>query len=88
MGFEHWEVGFRKKKMGWEMGLVPPPPPSLQDPLKDAKKYIEELDLQLWLNFPNPVAVADEEVEAKKVKQATYKSRQQEIQSTVSEERW
>ena len=23
MGFEHWEVGFRKK-MGWEMGLVPP----------------------------------------------------------------
>ena len=30
MGFEHWEVGFRKK-MGWEMGLVPPPPsgPSL-----------------------------------------------------------
>ena len=25
MGFEHWEVGFRKK-MGWEMGLVPPPP--------------------------------------------------------------
>ena len=28
MGFEHWEVGFRKKKMGWEMGLVPP----LQDP--------------------------------------------------------
>ena len=28
MGFEHWEVGFRKK-MGWEMGLVPP----LQDPL-------------------------------------------------------
>ena len=27
MGFEHWEVGFRKK-MGWEMGLVPP----LQDP--------------------------------------------------------
>ena len=29
MGFVHWEVGFRKK-MGWEMGLVPP----LQDPLK------------------------------------------------------
>ena len=28
MGFEHWEVGFRKK-LGWEMGLVPP----LQDPL-------------------------------------------------------
>jgi len=23
MGFEHWEVGFRKK-LGWEMGLVPP----------------------------------------------------------------
>ena len=42
----------------------------------------------MWLNFPNPVAVADEEVDAKKVKQATYKSRQQEIQSTVSEERW
>ena len=25
MGFEHWEVGFGKK-MGWEMGLVPPLP--------------------------------------------------------------
>ncbi|CAH3185715.1 unnamed protein product, partial [Porites evermanni] len=35
--------------------------------IKDAKKYAEELDLQLWLNFPNPVAVADgKEVEAKK----------------------
>ena len=57
--------------------------------IKDAKKYVEELDLQLWLNFPNPVAVADgKEVEAKKVKQAIYKARQQEIQSTVSEERW
>ena len=34
MGFEHWEVGFRKK-MGWEMGLVPRlPPPPFQDPLK------------------------------------------------------
>ena len=30
MGFEHWEVGFGKK-VGWEMGLVPP----LQDPLKN-----------------------------------------------------
>ena len=39
--------------------------------IKDAKKYAEELDLQLWLNFPNLVAVADgKEVEAKKVKQA------------------
>ena len=57
--------------------------------IKDAKKYAEELDLQLWLNFPNPTAVADgKEVEAKKVKQAIYKARQQEIQSTVSEERW
>ena len=43
----------------------------------------------MWLNFPNPVAVADgKEVEAKKVKQAIYKARQQEIQSAVSEERW
>ena len=34
--------------------------------IKDAKKYAEELDLQLWLNFPDPVAVADgKEVEAK-----------------------
>ena len=57
--------------------------------IKDAKKYAEELDLQLWLNFPSPAAVADgKEVEAKKVKQAIYKARQQEIQSTVSEERW
>ena len=57
--------------------------------IKDAKKYAEELDLQLWLNFPNPAAVADsKEVEAKKVKQAIYKARQQEIQLTVSEERW
>ena len=56
--------------------------------INDAKKYAEELDLQLWLNFPNPVAVADcKEVEAKKVKQAIYKARQQETQSTVSEER-
>ena len=51
--------------------------------------YAEELDLQLWLDFPNPVAVADgKEVEAKKVKEAIYKARQQETQSTVSEERW
>ena len=57
--------------------------------IKDAKKYAEELDLQLWLNFPNPVAVADgKEVEAKKLKQAIYKARQQETQSTASEERW
>ena len=43
----------------------------------------------MWMNFPNPVAVADgKQVEAKKVKQAIYKARQQEIQSTVSEERW
>ena len=42
----------------------------------------------MWLNFPNPVAVADgKEVEAKKVKQAIYKARKQEIQLTVSEER-
>ena len=26
--------------------------------IKDAKKYAEELDLQLWFNFPNQVAVA------------------------------
>ena len=40
-------------------------------------------------NFPNPVAVADgKEVEAKKVKKAIYKARQQETQSTVSEEGW
>ena len=57
--------------------------------IKDAKKYAEELDLQLWLDFPNPVAVADgKEVEPKKVKQAIYKARKQETQSTVSEERW
>ena len=57
--------------------------------IKDAKKYAEELDLQLWLNFPNPAVVADsKEVEAKKVKQAIYKARRQEIQSTVSEDRW
>ena len=60
-----------------------------QSIIKDAKKYAEELDLQLWLNFPNPVAVADgKEVEAKKVKQAIYKARLQEIKSTVSEKRW
>ena len=58
--------------------------------MKDAKKYAaEELDLQLWLKFPNPVAVADgKEVEAKKVQQAIFKARQQEIQSTVSKKRW
>ena len=43
---------------------------------KEHQKYAEELDLQLWLNFSNPVAVADgKEVEAKKVKQAIYKAR-------------
>ena len=41
----------------------------------------------MWLNFPNPVAVVDgKEVEAKKVKQAIYEARQQEIQSTAFEE--
>ena len=43
--------------------------------IKDAKKYAEELGLQLCLNFPNPTAVADgKEVKAKKVKQAIYKA--------------
>ena len=43
----------------------------------------------MWLNFPNPTDIADgKEVEGKKVKQAIYKARQHEIQSTVSEERW
>ena len=57
--------------------------------IKDAKKYAEELDLQLWLNFPNPTAITDsKKVEGKKVKQAIYKAHQHEIQSTVSEERW
>ena len=57
--------------------------------IKGAKKYAEELDLQLWLNSPDPVTVADgKEVEAKKVRQENCKARQQEIQSTVSEERW
>ena len=57
--------------------------------IKDARKYAEELDLQLWLNFPNPTAITDgKKVDAKKVKQAIYKARQDEIQSTVSEERW
>ena len=36
--------------------------------IKDAKKCAEELDLQLWLNFPNPVAVADGKENAKKLK--------------------
>ena len=27
--------------------------------IKVGKKYPEELDLQLWLNFPNPAAVAN-----------------------------
>ncbi|PFX33306.1 hypothetical protein AWC38_SpisGene1770 [Stylophora pistillata] len=57
--------------------------------IKDAKKYAEELDLQLLLNFPYAVAVSDgKEVEAKKVKQAIYKARQREIQAKVTEERW
>ena len=57
--------------------------------IKDAKKYAEELGLQLCLNFPNPTAVADgKEVEAKKVKPAIYKALQQETRSAVSEERW
>ncbi|CAH3181502.1 unnamed protein product, partial [Porites lobata] len=57
--------------------------------IKYAKKYAEQLDLQLWLNFPNPVSVADgKEVKVTRVKQAIYKARQQEIQSTVSVERW
>ena len=43
----------------------------------------------MWLNFPNPTAITDgKKVDAKKVKQAIYKARQDEIQSTVSEERW
>ena len=44
--------------------------------INDAKKYAEELDLQLWLNFPSPwpVAVADgKEVEAKKVSRQSTK---------------
>ena len=43
----------------------------------------------MWLNFPNPTAITDgKKVDAKKVKQAIYKARQDEIQSTASEERW
>ena len=44
--------------------------------IKDAKKYAEELDLQLWLNFPNPVAVANgKEVEAKKLASRRHNQR-------------
>ena len=45
--------------------------------------------LRSTLNFPNPVAFADDkEFEAKKVMQAIYKARQREIQAKVAEERW
>ena len=45
--------------------------------------------LKLLEDLSQDSAVADgKEVEAKKVKQAIYKARQQEIQSTVSEKRW
>ena len=52
----------------------------------DASKYADELGLQLLLNYPYPVIIADgKEGNAKKAK---FKStRQQEIQLTVSEER-
>ena len=55
--------------------------------IRDAKKYAEELDLQLWLNCCGCCSQW-QEVKAKKVKQAIYKACQQETQSTVSEERW
>ena len=32
MGFWRWEMGFANET-GWEMGLIPPPPPILEDPL-------------------------------------------------------
>ena len=51
MGFEHWEVGFRKK-MGWEMGLVPP----LQDPLNTVPNYSGSGKISFCLNLTIEVA--------------------------------
>ena len=57
--------------------------------IKDVTKHTDELDVQFCLSFRNPVAFADgKEVEAKKVKQAIYKARQQEIHVTIFQERW
>jgi len=57
--------------------------------IKDAKKYADELNLQLQLNFPNPVIIADgEELETKKTKEVINKARKLETKATVAEERW
>ena len=48
MGFEHWEVGFGKK-VGWEMGLVPP----LQDPL--TKQGNLRVEIHFGQALPNTV---------------------------------
>jgi len=43
MGFEYWEVGFGKK-LGWEMGFVPP----LQAPLKKLSDRLAKHDRICW----------------------------------------
>ena len=45
--------------------------------IKYAKKYADDLDLQLQLNFPNPVVISDGKgVEGKTAKQVISKVRQ------------
>ena len=57
--------------------------------IKDAKKYADELSLQLQLSFPNPTITADDkEFEVKKTKEVIYKARQQQTKATVAQERW
>ena len=48
MGFEHWEVGFGKK-VGWEMGLVPP----LQDSLSRRNRTFPSYFVPLFQNEPS-----------------------------------
>ena len=56
--------------------------------IQDVTTYAAELGFQLRLSYPNTTVIdGDKEVQVKQVKPVINKSRQQETQSTVSEER-
>ena len=55
--------------------------------IKDAKTYADELGLQLQLNYTSPIVIAGgKEADAKKAQFVIRRTRNQEMQLTVSRE--
>ena len=58
--------------------------------IKDAEKYAQELGLQLYLNYPNPMCITEDgqQVRGEKVKTSLTKAQQQEARAIVEGRKW